>query len=179
MIKKERFDREHEDILREIRHGLLRYGGGGGGGKAPSRNNADETYMYDDDMLRHWYDEPPYESDPEELLMEHANNRCVDDGFVVVVRRTDEPPRIYRIEQCDVCESSTDKSDPFDYNRCLNNEFLVFRHRSKTIYRSENVMVLRVLRFYFTRVDDFRRFTSVRKSTNKICRSDENIIAKR
>jgi len=86
MIKKERFDREHEDILREIRHGLLRYGGGGGGGgrKAPSRNNADETYMYDDDMLRHWYDEPPYESDPEELLMEHANNRCVDDVSVVV-----------------------------------------------------------------------------------------------
>lgn len=79
MIKKERFDREHEDILREIRHGLLRYGngavGGGGQGKPPPRNNADETYMYDDDMLRHWYDEPPYESDPEELLMEHANNR--------------------------------------------------------------------------------------------------------
>lgn len=80
MIKKERFDREHEDILREIRHGLLRYGAGGsaggsGSGKPQSRNNSDETYMYDDDMLRHWYDEPPYESDPEELLMEHANNR--------------------------------------------------------------------------------------------------------
>ncbi|KAL5233995.1 hypothetical protein ACI65C_001405 [Semiaphis heraclei] len=79
MIKKERFDREHEDILREIRHGLLRYGGGAGGGvpgKPATRcNNSDETYMYDDDMLRHWYDEPPYESDPEELLMEHANNR--------------------------------------------------------------------------------------------------------
>lgn len=74
MIKKERFDREHEDILREIRHGLLRYGGGPQG-KMPQRNNSDETYMYDDDMLRHWYDEPPYESDPEELLMEHANNR--------------------------------------------------------------------------------------------------------
>lgn len=93
MIKKERFDREHEDILREIRHGLLRYGAGGGGGviggsgpgkPQSSRNNnghaaADETYMYDDDMLRHWYDEPPYESDPEELLMEHANNRYVID----------------------------------------------------------------------------------------------------
>lgn len=80
MIKKERFDREHEDILREIRHGLLRYGGGGGGGgghgkQPPRHHNSDETYMYDDDMLRHWYDEPPYESDPEELLMEHANNR--------------------------------------------------------------------------------------------------------
>ncbi|XP_025424740.1 uncharacterized protein LOC112693762 [Sipha flava] len=73
MIKKERFDREHEDILREIRHGLLRYGGAGPG--KPPRNNSDETYMYDDDMLRHWYDEPPYESDPEELLMEQANNR--------------------------------------------------------------------------------------------------------
>lgn len=76
MIKKERFDREHEDILREIRHGLLRYGGAGPGKPSP-RNNSDETYMYDDDMLRHWYDEPPYESDPEELLMEHANNRYV------------------------------------------------------------------------------------------------------
>lgn len=86
MVKKERFDREHEDILREIRHGLLRYGSGGGAGSrggggsgsskpSPRCNDSDETYMYDDDMLRHWYDEPPYESDPEELLMEHANNR--------------------------------------------------------------------------------------------------------
>lgn len=84
MIKKERFDREHEDILREIRHGLLRYGGGGGGGSAGGpggkpqpRERTEETYMYDEDMLKHWYDEPPYESDPEELLMEHANNRWV------------------------------------------------------------------------------------------------------
>lgn len=83
MVKKERFDREHEDILREIRHGLMRYGGGGGphktrnGGSGVNIVSAegDETYMYDDEMLRHWYDEPPYESDPEELLMEHANNR--------------------------------------------------------------------------------------------------------
>ncbi|XP_050531650.1 SAM and SH3 domain-containing protein 1-like [Daktulosphaira vitifoliae] len=78
MVKKERFDREHEDILREIRHGLMRYGNG----THKMRNGVnivsaggDETYMYDDEMLRHWYDEPPYESDPEELLMEHANNR--------------------------------------------------------------------------------------------------------
>jgi len=90
MIKKERFDREHEDILREIRHGLLRYGSGGGGGgpgKSAARcNNSDETYMYDDDMLRHWYDEPPYESDPEELLMEHANNRYIQTGRKIIIR---------------------------------------------------------------------------------------------
>lgn len=89
MIKKERFDREHEDILREIRHGLLRYGGnaGGPGGKPQPRDHSDETYMYDEDMLRHWYDEPPYESDPEELLMEHANNRCVSVCIYPYIRR--------------------------------------------------------------------------------------------
>lgn len=46
--------------------------------------NLDDTYMYDDDVrmlapsavpqshdprLGHWYDEPPYESDPEDFLM--------------------------------------------------------------------------------------------------------------
>ena len=35
---------------------------------------ADDTYMYDDDARcsgfgPHWYDEPPYESDPEDFLM--------------------------------------------------------------------------------------------------------------
>nr|XP_018910500.1 PREDICTED: uncharacterized protein LOC109039472 isoform X1 [Bemisia tabaci] len=84
MKKKERFDREHEEILRDIRHGLsreaslgvqLRGEGGGGGGGAGS----DDTYMYDDDMIRlatlghHWYDEPPYESDPEDFLMVAAD----------------------------------------------------------------------------------------------------------
>lgn len=34
----------------------------------------DDTYMYDDDARcsgigPHWYDEPPYESDPEDFLM--------------------------------------------------------------------------------------------------------------
>lgn len=43
----------------------------------------DDTYMYDDearygnyssrefvgDRIQHWYDEPPYESDPEDFLM--------------------------------------------------------------------------------------------------------------
>lgn len=38
---------------------------------------ADDTYMYDDAVRRpmrqhqmgHWYDEPPYESDPDDFLM--------------------------------------------------------------------------------------------------------------
>ncbi|XP_046671113.1 uncharacterized protein LOC124361123 [Homalodisca vitripennis] len=70
--KKERFDREHEEILRDIRQGLLQLGRG---------RSADDTYMYDDEMQRlgqHWYDEPPYESDPEDFLMaETANNSRV------------------------------------------------------------------------------------------------------
>lgn len=100
MIKKERFDREHEDILREIRHGLLRYSNGSGSGSAKPhpRNNSDETYMYDDDMLRHWYDEPPYESDPEELLMEHANNRYVSACSPTIIRKVkgiEIPPKMF------------------------------------------------------------------------------------
>lgn len=55
-------------ILRDIRQGLLQLGRGVG----------DDTYMYDDEMQRlgqHWYDEPPYESDPEDFLMaDTANN---------------------------------------------------------------------------------------------------------
>ena len=46
-------------ILRELREGLL-------------MSRRDDTYMYDDEMQRlgqHWYDEPPYESDPEDFLM--------------------------------------------------------------------------------------------------------------
>lgn len=34
---------------------------------------SDDTYMYDEDVRalapHHWYDEPPYESDPEDFLM--------------------------------------------------------------------------------------------------------------
>lgn len=38
----------------------------------PSSGRNDDTYMYDEDSARlgqHWYDEPPYESDPEDFLM--------------------------------------------------------------------------------------------------------------
>uniref|UniRef100_A0A8D9EPI0 Sterile alpha motif domain-containing protein 5 n=1 Tax=Cacopsylla melanoneura TaxID=428564 RepID=A0A8D9EPI0_9HEMI len=76
--KKQRFDREHEEILRDIRTGLLHLNRAGGVGPVTS----DDTYMYDDEMLRHygphWYDEPPYESDPEDFLMvgqEQPNGR--------------------------------------------------------------------------------------------------------
>ncbi|XP_054258923.1 lateral signaling target protein 2 homolog isoform X2 [Macrosteles quadrilineatus] len=69
--KKERFDREHEEILRDIRQGLLQLG-------RQRNRSSDDTYMYDDEMQRlgqHWYDEPPYESDPEDFLMaDTANN---------------------------------------------------------------------------------------------------------
>uniref|UniRef100_A0A4Y0BL78 SAM domain-containing protein n=1 Tax=Anopheles funestus TaxID=62324 RepID=A0A4Y0BL78_ANOFN len=66
--KKEKFQREHEEILRDIRQGLLQL----------SRDSRDDTYMYDDavtNVMRmphhqgHWYDEPPYESDPDDFLM--------------------------------------------------------------------------------------------------------------
>ncbi|XP_050083420.1 uncharacterized protein LOC126570018 isoform X1 [Anopheles aquasalis] len=66
--KKEKFQREHEEILRDIRQGLLQL----------SRDSRDDTYMYDDavtSVMRmpahqgHWYDEPPYESDPDDFLM--------------------------------------------------------------------------------------------------------------
>ncbi|KAI5739133.1 hypothetical protein M8J77_015418 [Diaphorina citri] len=77
--KKQRFDREHEEILRDIRTGLLHLNRSGPG---PGAANSDDTYMYDDEMIRHygphWYDEPPYESDPEDFLMvgqEQPNGR--------------------------------------------------------------------------------------------------------
>ncbi|XP_031846212.1 uncharacterized protein LOC116432885 isoform X3 [Nomia melanderi] len=73
--KKERFHREHEEILRDIRQGLMQLGRDGRG-QLPG----DDTYMYDEDARcggglgpgpggQHWYDEPPYESDPEDFLM--------------------------------------------------------------------------------------------------------------
>ncbi|XP_043471066.1 SAM and SH3 domain-containing protein 1-like isoform X4 [Leptopilina heterotoma] len=75
--QKERFHKEHEDILRDIRQGLMQLGRDGRG-QLPG----DDTYMYDDDARcgiagglgpgpggQHWYDEPPYESDPEDFLM--------------------------------------------------------------------------------------------------------------
>ncbi|XP_048509198.1 uncharacterized protein LOC105686971 isoform X2 [Athalia rosae] len=86
--KKERFHKEHEEILRDIRQGLMQLGRDGRG-QLPG----DDTYMYDEDARcggaggppvggtgpgpggpagppgHHWYDEPPYESDPEDFLM--------------------------------------------------------------------------------------------------------------
>ncbi|BES94510.1 SAM domain (Sterile alpha motif) [Nesidiocoris tenuis] len=83
MKKKEKIDRDHEEtgkscgnenaavpqsFLREIRAGVLV--GACSAASGGSRN--DDTYMYDEDSARlgqHWYDEPPYESDPEDFLM--------------------------------------------------------------------------------------------------------------
>ncbi|XP_066591308.1 SAM and SH3 domain-containing protein 1-like isoform X2 [Prorops nasuta] len=73
--KKERFHKEHEEILRDIRQGLMQLGRDG-----RSQLPGDDTYMYDEDARcggvgmgpgpgGHWYDEPPYESDPEDFLM--------------------------------------------------------------------------------------------------------------
>ncbi|XP_073817581.1 shal K[+] channel interacting protein [Musca autumnalis] len=77
MRKKEKFQREHEEILRDIRKGLLQMGREG---------KIDDTYMYDDALRSgphyavsgihpqgHWYDEPPYESDPDDFLMSGLN----------------------------------------------------------------------------------------------------------
>ncbi|CAH1184411.1 unnamed protein product [Phyllotreta striolata] len=79
--KREKFSKEHEEILRDIKQGLLQLGKEGIRGPL----SGDDTYMYDEDarMLApvqshyadplnrpaHWYDEPPYESDPEDFLM--------------------------------------------------------------------------------------------------------------
>ncbi|KAJ3627359.1 hypothetical protein MTP99_014742 [Tenebrio molitor] len=74
--KREKFTKEHEEILRDIKQGLLQLGKEGIRGPL----SGDDTYMYDEDarMLApgahghdrgHWYDEPPYESDPEDFLM--------------------------------------------------------------------------------------------------------------
>ncbi|XP_060649852.1 uncharacterized protein LOC133836000 isoform X5 [Drosophila sulfurigaster albostrigata] len=95
MRKKEKFQREHEEILRDIRQGLLQMSRGEG--------RTDDTYMYDEALRNgpgvgigvgaggipvggaahyavsalhhqgHWYDEPPYESDPDDFLMAGLN----------------------------------------------------------------------------------------------------------
>ncbi|XP_011194625.3 uncharacterized protein LOC105219960 isoform X2 [Zeugodacus cucurbitae] len=76
MRKKEKFQREHEEILRDIRQGLL---------QMSREGRIDDTYMYDDALRGphyavsglhhqgHWYDEPPYESDPDDFLMAGIN----------------------------------------------------------------------------------------------------------
>ncbi|XP_065354099.1 uncharacterized protein LOC135948654 [Calliphora vicina] len=76
MRKKEKFQREHEEILRDIRKGLL---------QMSREGKIDDTYMYDDALRGphyavsgihpqgHWYDEPPYESDPDDFLMSGLN----------------------------------------------------------------------------------------------------------
>ncbi|KAK5649394.1 hypothetical protein RI129_000423 [Pyrocoelia pectoralis] len=74
--KREKITKEHEEILRDIREGLLQLGKEGYRGPL----SCDDTYMYDEDVRvlaptahghdrGHWYDEPPYESDPEDFLM--------------------------------------------------------------------------------------------------------------
>ncbi|XP_046867559.1 uncharacterized protein LOC6650487 isoform X1 [Drosophila willistoni] len=98
MRKKEKFQREHEEILRDIRQGLLQMSRGEGRMVYPF---ADDTYMYDEALRTgvgggggvgvgvggggahyavsalhhqgHWYDEPPYESDPDDFLMAGLN----------------------------------------------------------------------------------------------------------
>ncbi|CAB0042606.1 unnamed protein product [Trichogramma brassicae] len=75
-------------ILRDIRRGLMQFG-------RDSHDPYDDTYMYDEELkvkefqkletggqgdIQHWYDEPPYESDPEDFLMsynsEDLNKSC-------------------------------------------------------------------------------------------------------
>ncbi|EGI61022.1 SAM and SH3 domain-containing protein 1 [Acromyrmex echinatior] len=70
------FEETIHRILRDIRQGLMQLGRDGRG-QLPG----DDTYMYDEDARcggagslgpgpgGHWYDEPPYESDPEDFLM--------------------------------------------------------------------------------------------------------------
>ncbi|GBP97139.1 SAM and SH3 domain-containing protein 3 [Eumeta japonica] len=71
MKKKDKIQREQEEILRDIRHGLMNMGRDGVRGPF-----GDDTYMYEEEARAagfaargHWYDEPPYESDPEDFLM--------------------------------------------------------------------------------------------------------------
>uniref|UniRef100_A0A1Y1LAL0 Sterile alpha motif domain-containing protein 5 n=1 Tax=Photinus pyralis TaxID=7054 RepID=A0A1Y1LAL0_PHOPY len=70
------FEETIHRILRDIREGLLQLGKEGYRGPL----TCDDTYMYDEDVRvmaptahghdrGHWYDEPPYESDPEDFLM--------------------------------------------------------------------------------------------------------------
>ncbi|XP_034245113.1 uncharacterized protein LOC117647471 [Thrips palmi] len=121
--QKERYHKEHEEILRDIRQGLLRL--------EPEGSRLDDTYMYDTELmaatasqagpggssgnhpghpghpghqshqghqgaagrsgpggaqgaqglhLGHWYDEPPYESDPEDFLMTVPPGAMVPNG---------------------------------------------------------------------------------------------------
>ncbi|KAG0722010.1 hypothetical protein GWK47_045263 [Chionoecetes opilio] len=95
-------------ILRDLRQGLLRT-------ERPMRETAifytkgtpyqDDTYMYDDDVggargagagvgvlgpPHHWYDEPPYESDPEDFLIgKDAYREPFHSGLRVVVTEED------------------------------------------------------------------------------------------
>ncbi|KAH1012541.1 hypothetical protein HUJ05_011685 [Dendroctonus ponderosae] len=94
MRKREKFTKEHEEILRDIKQGLLQLGKEGIRGPMTA---ADDTYMYDDDVrmltpagvshphdlrLGHWYDEPPYESDPEDFLMGGGGQATIQNGRV-------------------------------------------------------------------------------------------------
>ncbi|XP_016845914.1 uncharacterized protein LOC100124271 isoform X2 [Nasonia vitripennis] len=86
--KKERFNKEHEDILKDIRQGLMLLG------REDKSQYPDDTYMYDEEArcgdmhtlevvgggIQHWYDEPPYESDPEDFLMVCNTGEAGADG---------------------------------------------------------------------------------------------------
>ncbi|XP_044586528.1 uncharacterized protein LOC123266355 isoform X2 [Cotesia glomerata] len=69
------FEETIHRILRDIRQGLMQLNCEG-----QNQPPKDDTYMYDEDARcggfrevgtggQHWYDEPPYESDPEDFLM--------------------------------------------------------------------------------------------------------------
>ncbi|XP_059488398.1 uncharacterized protein LOC132204131 isoform X2 [Neocloeon triangulifer] len=111
--KKERFHKEQEEILRDIRHGLMQIGLN----TTPSTASiphypsvSDDTYMYDDDIQQqpqqpqkvqrprpplHWYDEPPYESDPEDFLMGGlaASRAVFQNGRVCFTLNLKQEPR--------------------------------------------------------------------------------------
>ncbi|XP_068085600.1 uncharacterized protein [Anabrus simplex] len=94
--KRERINKEHEEILRDIRQGLLQINREGGRTVIPG----DDTYMYDDDarcsgLGPHWYDEPPYESDPEDFLMggQPVPTATIQNGRVCFTLNLRQEPR--------------------------------------------------------------------------------------
>ncbi|XP_037961715.2 uncharacterized protein LOC105381380 isoform X3 [Plutella xylostella] len=93
MKKKDKIQREQEEILRDIRHGLMNMGREGVRGPF-----GDDTYMYDDEARGlsgrgHWYDEPPYESDPEDFLMGGGPAASFQNGRVCFTLNLRNEPR--------------------------------------------------------------------------------------
>ncbi|XP_057658248.1 uncharacterized protein LOC130895111 isoform X11 [Diorhabda carinulata] len=106
MKKREKFTKEHEEILRDIKQGLLQLGKEGIRGPL----SGDDTYMYDEDVRMlapmshyadplnrpaHWYDEPPYESDPEDFLMgcNEGSSATIQNGRVCFTLNTRQDTR--------------------------------------------------------------------------------------